>query len=149
PDQDVACACAGGDVLDAVARSQTALQACFEGLGAIQPRHCIACSALYGRVESTNHCASASPQGCSLEPSLFGCLLRPPAGWWPPLGGRLFSRGLGGRCRLDRCPWCTRRGVGCLLRPPAGWWPPLGGRLFSRGLGGRCRLDRCPWRARR
>jgi len=32
PDQDVACACAGGDFLDAVARSQTELQAFFEGL---------------------------------------------------------------------------------------------------------------------
>jgi hypothetical protein len=32
PDQDVPGACAGGDFLDAVARSQTELKAFFEGL---------------------------------------------------------------------------------------------------------------------
>jgi hypothetical protein len=32
PHQDVACACAGGDVLDAIARAQTELKAFFEGL---------------------------------------------------------------------------------------------------------------------
>src|SRR5262245_33158861 len=35
PDQDVPCACAGGDFPNAFARSQTELKAFFEGLGAI------------------------------------------------------------------------------------------------------------------